>query len=396
MIYDTEPSGRTPLFQATGCICWCAGRILLLQRAADKLYPRQWGFPGGKVEAYESSLSAVVREMHEETGIVVRAGDLVDLGTVFIVNEQLSFKYTIYSCTFSVLPGLKINASEHIQYKWFTPESALHLDLVPDVDACIKRSLPAIHRGLYQQSLFSDMEPMGLPPYTMIEEPIRSSIPGIPCLRSQSNSAPWYASFGPPGAGKTTALGAIAKALPHMPIITTGTRVILNRHSRLNFYLRKAFEENRSRYFFPFQMEVLPLRFWQSVSQPSHALVDETIYSPLAYSRALYELKLLAPHEYETFFSNYLSYLHHLDPPNAVFCFDCPVDLLRRRIKARGRLHERLYSDDYLNALYFAFANTAIELSRVLSVRWIDTSRIDTRRLTKLEIQELYGLPSSS
>ncbi|MFW9605867.1 MAG: Nudix family hydrolase, partial [Pseudomonas sp.] len=47
------------------------GRILLAQRPAHKHQGGLWEFPGGKVEAGESVLSALARELREELGIQV-------------------------------------------------------------------------------------------------------------------------------------------------------------------------------------------------------------------------------------------------------------------------------------------------------------------------------------
>jgi len=48
-----------------------AGRILLQKRRADRQHGGLWEFPGGKVEARESALSALIREIDEELGIVL-------------------------------------------------------------------------------------------------------------------------------------------------------------------------------------------------------------------------------------------------------------------------------------------------------------------------------------
>lgn len=47
------------------------GRFLLTKRPEGKVYAGYWEFPGGKIEAGESALQAITRELHEELGIQV-------------------------------------------------------------------------------------------------------------------------------------------------------------------------------------------------------------------------------------------------------------------------------------------------------------------------------------
>jgi ADP-ribose pyrophosphatase YjhB (NUDIX family) len=51
------------------------GRILLLNQDTDT--GRSWSLPGGKVEDGETLAGALVREMREETGLVVEPGRLL-------------------------------------------------------------------------------------------------------------------------------------------------------------------------------------------------------------------------------------------------------------------------------------------------------------------------------
>lgn len=55
-------------------------RVLLAQRPQGKSLAGLWEFPGGKIEAGERPEAALARELHEELGIEVAAGDLVPTG----------------------------------------------------------------------------------------------------------------------------------------------------------------------------------------------------------------------------------------------------------------------------------------------------------------------------
>lgn len=53
-----------------------AGRLLLVRRAREPA-AGTWSLPGGRLEAGESAEAAIVRELAEETGLVVEAGPLI-------------------------------------------------------------------------------------------------------------------------------------------------------------------------------------------------------------------------------------------------------------------------------------------------------------------------------
>ncbi len=64
-------TGRKYVHIAAGALRNARGEILICQRPAAKIYPGEWEFPGGKVEAGESAERALGRELHEELGITV-------------------------------------------------------------------------------------------------------------------------------------------------------------------------------------------------------------------------------------------------------------------------------------------------------------------------------------
>ncbi len=65
-----------PDVAAVGAIAVRDGALLLIRRGHAPSRGR-WSLPGGRVEPGETAREALVREMAEETGLVVEVGDLV-------------------------------------------------------------------------------------------------------------------------------------------------------------------------------------------------------------------------------------------------------------------------------------------------------------------------------
>jgi 8-oxo-dGTP diphosphatase len=57
------------------------GRVLLTQMSQNTPIPGQWVLPGGGLDHGEAPIDAVVREVHEETGHVLRDVRLADVGS---------------------------------------------------------------------------------------------------------------------------------------------------------------------------------------------------------------------------------------------------------------------------------------------------------------------------
>jgi 8-oxo-dGTP diphosphatase len=65
-----------PEIAAVGAIAVRDGALLLIRRGHAPSRGR-WSLPGGRVEPGETAREALVREMAEETGLVVEVGELV-------------------------------------------------------------------------------------------------------------------------------------------------------------------------------------------------------------------------------------------------------------------------------------------------------------------------------
>ena len=103
---------------------------LMHKRPLEKVHGGLWEFPGGKIEATEIPTEALVRELHEELGIVVDvkdcaparfAGETRNLGTRPIVI--LLYTIADWAGTPEALEGEELG--------WFTPEEIAGLPKPP-------------------------------------------------------------------------------------------------------------------------------------------------------------------------------------------------------------------------------------------------------------------------
>ena len=76
--------------QNTGCIVLTHDNRILLQYRPDNwhTFPGMVATFGGHIEANESPLNAIVRELHEELGATAKPDELICLGAVIEVITQ--------------------------------------------------------------------------------------------------------------------------------------------------------------------------------------------------------------------------------------------------------------------------------------------------------------------
>ena len=138
MIYKERPQNFDSKFDVISCFVEYNGEILLLHRQDYKPEGNTWGVPAGKVDAGEPLLEAMMREIQEETGFVLPSSQLSYFGKVFVKYPKYDFVYHIYHIKLDQRQKVSINHKEHKDFRWISPENALNIPLIQDLDACIK------------------------------------------------------------------------------------------------------------------------------------------------------------------------------------------------------------------------------------------------------------------
>jgi len=124
-------------------------QFLLTSRPEGKPHPGYWEFPGGKIEAGETPLAALVRELYEEIGITVTQAHLW-------LQQHFDYPHAHVTLTFFQVTGWQgdIIAREQQQFAWQTMG---HLTVSPILPANVP-TLQALAQeyGVYDTTLSTD------------------------------------------------------------------------------------------------------------------------------------------------------------------------------------------------------------------------------------------------
>lgn len=144
-LFHTPPPGFSSQVDVSGCFCVFQNRLLLLQRSDTKILANLWGIPQGKLEKGETPVAAMIREVQEETGIVVAEERAYFLGAVYMRVPKVDFTFHLFKTEFFSLPLLLLN-QENKDFSWASKEEIGRLPLMPGADECIAFAFPAWNR----------------------------------------------------------------------------------------------------------------------------------------------------------------------------------------------------------------------------------------------------------
>jgi ADP-ribose pyrophosphatase YjhB (NUDIX family) len=108
---------ETPLV-GVGAVVIDAGRVLLVKRGREPLKGR-WSLPGGMLELGEALTAGVVREVQEETGLLVEPLQLVELlDRIHRDGERVRYHYVIADYLCRVTSGELNAATDADDARW--------------------------------------------------------------------------------------------------------------------------------------------------------------------------------------------------------------------------------------------------------------------------------------
>jgi len=116
-----------------GAVIVDRGRVLLVRRGREPL-KGHWSLPGGMLEVGEALTAGVVREVVEETGLIVEPLELIELlDRIHRDGDRIRYHYVIADYLCRVAGGVLKAASDADEVRWveraeWNSHSALKLD----------------------------------------------------------------------------------------------------------------------------------------------------------------------------------------------------------------------------------------------------------------------------
>lgn len=117
---------------AAGAVVFKDGRVLLVRRGHPP-HKGTWAIPGGGVRLGESLAQAAEREILEETGIRIRAGDPVYAFDLIEKDRdgEILFHYVVVDLDAEYVSGEPEGRSDAEAARWVSPDELGALELSP-------------------------------------------------------------------------------------------------------------------------------------------------------------------------------------------------------------------------------------------------------------------------
>jgi mutator protein MutT len=126
---------------AAGAVIIEDGRVLLVKRATEPLHG-QWSIPGGAVELGETLRQAAVREAREETGLIVEAGNVLEVFDNIYRDPggRIQYHYVLVDFLCRLLGGELRAASDVSDVRWVSSGGLADLRLTQNTERLIRQA----------------------------------------------------------------------------------------------------------------------------------------------------------------------------------------------------------------------------------------------------------------
>lgn len=104
--------------------------LLLLQRRMDKLAPGTWCVPGGKLEAGESPIEGLVREIGEELKLFPSPASLKPIRSLYVRHPKMEYRLHLFRWDLLEKPLIRLNPNEHLSFRWHSSQRLKELPLL--------------------------------------------------------------------------------------------------------------------------------------------------------------------------------------------------------------------------------------------------------------------------
>lgn len=138
-----------PRTRTVGVVVLNDRKVLLVRHGEKSRQPNGiYGFPAGRVESEETDLQAAVRELREESGLIAKDADLIQLPTVYestleLKNGPEDFLYTVFYCP--SYTGEIVTNEEQVP-EWIDLDRLSEYWLLPNIAQAIEEAQTWLNR----------------------------------------------------------------------------------------------------------------------------------------------------------------------------------------------------------------------------------------------------------
>lgn len=143
LMTQEKPKDFVTTMNVTGLIVIVGNEILLLKRSKNEKYsPLVWCLPSGSVDDNETNEEACIRELKEETGIIIDIKDIKPTTTSYHNYDEypeINITYFAFAIHLQSKPKVIIS-EEHDDYMW-VDINKIDVPLINGLDKIIENSL---------------------------------------------------------------------------------------------------------------------------------------------------------------------------------------------------------------------------------------------------------------